>query len=76
MPGPDRRFCKRAFRRPRGPSAQELVARAQQLIDTPRPPDGYTAAWCVEAKHLGDLNAIAIAAIRDEMDQPIDDPHA
>ena len=75
MPGPHRRFRKRACTRPRGPSAQELISRAQRLIDTPRPPDGYSVEWCVEAKHLGDLNAIAIAAIRAEPDEP-DEPAA
>ena len=73
MSGLNRRFLRRACTRPRGPSAEELTTRAQRLIDTPRPPDGYSDEWCVAAKHLGDLNAIAIAAIRAEMDQPTDD---
>jgi hypothetical protein len=71
--GLDRRFRRRAFTRPRGPSAEDLIARAQRLIETPRPPDGYSVGWCVAAKHLGDLGAIAITAIRAEMDQPTDD---
>jgi hypothetical protein len=73
VPGPNRRFSKR-FTRPRGPSAQQLITRAQRLIDTPRPPNGYSVGWSVEAKHLGDLNAIAITAIRAEMDRPTGDP--
>jgi hypothetical protein len=63
--GPDSRFRRWfSLKRPAGPSAEELIARAQRLVDTPRPPDGYSLEWCVEAKHVGDLNAIAIAAIR------------
>jgi hypothetical protein len=67
--GPDRLFRKWASRR-RGPSAEELIARAERLANTPRPPDGYPPEWFVEAEHLGDLNAIAIASIRAEMQYP------
>jgi hypothetical protein len=45
-------------------SAQELIARAQRLVDTPRPTGGYPLAWHVEALHVGDLNAIAAVALR------------
>ena len=69
MSGPDRRLLTRASTRPGGPSAEELIGRAQRLVDTPRPPDGYSVGWCVEAKHLGDLNAIAVAAIRAETER-------
>jgi hypothetical protein len=41
-----------------------LIARVERLVDTPRPPDGYSLEWCVEAKHVGDLGAIAITAMR------------
>jgi hypothetical protein len=62
--GKSRSFRKWVRMRPRGPSAEELIVRAQRLVDTPRPRDGHSLEWCVEAKHVGDLGAIAIAAIR------------
>jgi hypothetical protein len=68
--GPNRRFHKWAIWRPQGPAAEDLIARAQRLIDTPRPPDGYTLEWCVEANHVGDLNAIAIAALHAPIPHP------
>jgi hypothetical protein len=43
---------------------QELIARAQRLADTPLPAGGYPLAWHVEALHVGDLSAIAVAALR------------
>jgi hypothetical protein len=68
--GPDHRFRRWFFPRPQGPSAEELIARVERLVDTPRPPDGYPLEWCVEAKHIGDLSAIAITAIRDADNDP------
>jgi hypothetical protein len=44
--------------------AQDLIARAQALIDSPRPPGGYPLEWHVEAPHVGDLPAIATIALR------------
>jgi hypothetical protein len=44
--------------------AQDVVARAQRLVDTPRPVGGYPLKWHVEALHVGDLTAIAVAALR------------
>ena len=46
------------------PSVQELMARVQGLVDTPRPARGYPLDWYVEALHVGDLTAIAVAALR------------
>jgi hypothetical protein len=46
------------------PGAQELVDRAQRLIDMPRPTGGYSLTWYVEALHVGDATAIAMAALR------------
>jgi hypothetical protein len=68
--GPNRRFRKWALWRPQGPDAEELIARAQRLVDTPRPPEGYSLEWCVEAKHVGDLTAIAVTALRDPIQYP------
>jgi len=45
-------------------SAQDLTARSQRLIDSPRPPGGYPLVWHIEALNVGDLTAIAIAALR------------
>ena len=79
MPDSDRPFPRwtsiRAFRhwssiRAEEPSAEELIERAQRLSDTPRPPGGHSLEWCVEAKHVGDLNAIAIASLRAPIGAP------
>jgi hypothetical protein len=43
---------------------QEVVDRAQRLVDSPRPVDGYPHEWHVEARHVGDLTAIAALALR------------
>jgi hypothetical protein len=43
---------------------RDLVGRAQRLVDSPRPVGGYPLAWHVEALHVGDLTAIAVAALR------------
>jgi hypothetical protein len=44
-------------------SIRDAVARVQRLADTPRPPDGYPLAWCVEAFYLGDVPALAAATL-------------
>ncbi len=41
-----------------------MLARAQALVDTPRPEGGRPLAWHVEAMLLGDLPATAVAAAR------------
>lgn len=46
-------------------SADELIARAEFLIDVPQPYDGYPLEWHAEALNVGDLTAIAAAALRD-----------
>jgi hypothetical protein len=68
--GPNHRFRKWALWRPQDPDAKELIARAQRLADTPRPPEGYPLDWCVEAKHVGDLTAIAVTALREPIQYP------
>jgi hypothetical protein len=45
-------------------SVDDIVDRAQRLIDSPRPYDGYPLEWHYEALNVGDLTAIAIAALR------------
>jgi hypothetical protein len=45
-------------------SVQDLTARAQRLIDLPRPVGGYPLEWHIEALHVGDLTAIAMAGLR------------
>jgi hypothetical protein len=47
-------------------TAEELIARAQYLIDVPRPYDGYPLPWHVEALNVGDLTAIATTALREQ----------
>jgi hypothetical protein len=51
-------------------SLQVLTARAQRLIDAPRPVRGYPLEWHVEASHVGDLTAIAVAALRSRGSSP------
>jgi hypothetical protein len=47
---------------------QELIARGQRLVDSPRPWDGYPLEWHAEAWLVGDLAALAAVALlrRDE----------
>lgn len=52
----------------RGNGAKELIARAQQLADTPRPISEFPLEWLIEASHVGDLTAVAIAALRASKD--------
>jgi hypothetical protein len=47
-----------------------LTARAQRLVDAPRPVGGYPLEWHVEALHVGDLAAIAAAALRSPGSRP------
>jgi hypothetical protein len=42
----------------------DIVDRAQRLIDSPRPYDGYPLEWHFEALNVGDLTAIAAVALR------------
>ena len=45
-------------------SVDDVVDRAQRLIDSPRPYDGYPLEWHFEALNVGDLTAIATVALR------------
>jgi hypothetical protein len=47
-------------------TVQDVMARVQRLSETPRPDGGYPLATAVEAYFLGDMTAIAAAAIRSE----------
>jgi hypothetical protein len=51
--------------RAQGPpyGANDLIGRLQQLLDTPRPVDGYPLEWFVEAWHLGDATALATLSL-------------
>jgi hypothetical protein len=46
-------------------STEDIIARAQRLIDSPQPYDGYPLGWHFEALHVGDLTAIATVALRE-----------
>ena len=46
-------------------TSDDLIARAQHLIDVPKPYDGYPLSWYFEAQNVGDLTAIAAAALRE-----------
>jgi hypothetical protein len=48
------------------PTVQQVIARVQQLCETPRPDGGYPVATYVEGYFLGDITAIAAARIRSE----------
>jgi hypothetical protein len=45
-------------------STEDVITRAQRLIDSPRPYDGYPLEWHFEAMNVGDLTAIASVALR------------
>jgi hypothetical protein len=45
-------------------SVDDVVGRAQRLIDSPQPYDGYPLDWHFEALNVGDLTAIASVALR------------
>jgi hypothetical protein len=45
-------------------SVEDVLTRAERLIDSPRPYDGYPLEWHVEALNVGDLTAIAMFALR------------
>jgi hypothetical protein len=47
-------------------SSDDVITRAQRLIDSPRPYDGYPLEWHYEALNVGDLTAIATAALRED----------
>lgn len=42
----------------------DVMARAQALVDTPQPEGGYPLAWHVEAMLLGDFPAMALVRAR------------
>lgn len=46
------------------------MARAKRLVDAPPPLGGYPLEWRVEALHVGDLNVIAVAALRSAGSSP------
>ena len=48
------------------PTVRDVMVRVQRLSETPRPVAGYPLATHVEAYFLGDMTAIAAAAIRSE----------
>ena len=48
------------------PTVEQVIARVQRLCDTARPAGGYPLATYVEGWLLGDITAIATAAIRSE----------
>jgi hypothetical protein len=43
-------------------NVQSLLVRAQCLVDT-RPSGQYPVAWCAEAEHIGDLQAVGALAV-------------
>ena len=45
------------------PSAEDLTARLQELVDS-RPTDGYPLEWAVSAYFLGDVSALATLSLR------------
>jgi hypothetical protein len=45
---------------------QDVVARGQWLVDRPRPVGGRSLRWHVEAFYVGDLAALAVAALREQ----------
>jgi hypothetical protein len=49
---------------PKSSMLKKLVARAQRLVDAPRPTEGYPLAWHVEAMNVGDMSAIAAESLR------------
>jgi hypothetical protein len=55
-------------------TVDDVVARAQRLIDSPQPYDGYPLEWHFEALNVGDLTAIAIAALRASSSDSASDP--
>ncbi|MGA2012551.1 MAG: hypothetical protein ABSH51_18755 [Solirubrobacteraceae bacterium] len=45
---------------------QQVLARVQQLCETPRPDGGYPVATYIEGYFLGDVTAIVAAKLRSE----------
>lgn len=43
---------------------QRVAARGQRLVDTPRPVDGHDLRWQIEAFYVGDITALAAAALQ------------
>lgn len=54
-------------------SVEDVVARVERLIDSPRPYDGYPLEWHFEALNVGDLTAIAMVALRASSSNPASD---
>jgi hypothetical protein len=45
---------------------QRIAARGQWLVDTPRPVGGHDPRWHVEAFYVGDITALAAAALQEQ----------
>jgi hypothetical protein len=52
---------------------EDVIDRAQRLIDSPRPYDGYPLEWHFEALNVGDLTAIASVALRSSSPESVSD---
>lgn len=50
-----------------GASAKELIARAQELVDTPPAEGGHPLEWAVPAYFVGDMTALAAVSLRSTM---------
>jgi hypothetical protein len=48
-----------------------MMTRGQALVDAPAPEGGRSLAWYVEAMLVGDLTALAAAAVRAERLGPV-----
>jgi len=51
---------------PAGPAAEDLLARAQELVDAEPAEAGHPLEWAVPAYYLGDMTALAIASLRSD----------
>jgi hypothetical protein len=49
---------------PPAPRAQDLIARAQELVDTKPAEGSHPLEWAVPAYYLGDMSALAIVSLR------------
>jgi hypothetical protein len=49
--------------RPEPIRLDELVSRIRTLAELERPKDGYPIEWLVEARSIGDMNAVASLAL-------------
>jgi hypothetical protein len=48
------------------PSAKEVIARLQELVDTKPAAGEVSLEWAVSAYFLGDLNGLACLSLREE----------